>query len=57
MSLELEAKDIQIGTLLEITIESNNEQIPSLVAKAKVIRCDEQGDDACLVGVEISEMN
>ncbi len=57
MSIELEASDIEIGALLEITIESNNEQIPSLVAKAKVVRCDSIAQDNCLVGVEISEMN
>lgn len=57
MSIELEAKDLENGALLEITIESNNEQIPSLVAKAKVVRCDSLADNNCLVGVEISEMN
>lgn len=57
MSLELDAKDIELGSLLEITIDSNNDQIPSLVAKAKVVRCDEQSDESCLLGVEINEMN
>lgn len=57
MSLELEAKSVELGALMEITIDSNNEQIPSLVAKAKVIRCDDETDATCLAGVEISEMN
>lgn len=57
MSIELEQKEIVLGSMLEVVIESNNEQIPSLVAKAKVVRCDTQNDDCCLVGVEISEMN
>ena len=57
MSIELESKGLENGTLLEITIESNNDQIPSLVAKAKVVRCDLLADESCLVGVEISEMN
>ncbi len=57
MSIELERNEIDLGSILEIVIESNNEQIPSLVAKAKVVRCDTQNDDCCLVGVEISEMN
>jgi len=56
MSLELEQASIDIGTLLDITIDSNNEQIPSLEAKAKVVRCDTQNESACLVGVEISEI-
>ena len=57
MSLEIESSAIEIGTLMEITIDSNNDQIPSLVAKAKAIRCDAHSDSAVLVGVEISEMN
>lgn len=57
MSLELEAPSVEIGALLEIVIESNNEQIPSLVAKAKVVRSDPQSEDSSLIGVEISEMN
>lgn len=57
LSIELQAKNIELGALLEVTIESSNDQIASLVAKAKVIRCDEMSDEACLVGAEISEMN
>jgi hypothetical protein len=57
LSVELAAKSIELGALLEITIESSNEQLASLVAKAKVIRCDAMNDEACLVGAEISEMN
>ncbi|MBF7072934.1 PilZ domain-containing protein [Glaciecola sp. MH2013] len=56
MSLEIEEASMEIGTLLEVAIESNNDQIPSLNAKAKVLRCEPEGDNACLVGVEISEM-
>ncbi|MDT0594198.1 PilZ domain-containing protein [Glaciecola petra] len=57
MSLEMESEAIEIGALLQITVDSNNDQIPSLVAKAKVVRCEEQDSDTYLVGVEISEMN
>ncbi len=59
MSIELSAHAVDIGALLEIKIESNSQQIPCLTAKAKVVRCDVQNNDdsACLVGVEISEMN
>jgi len=56
MSLEIEQTSIELGTLLDITIDSNNDQIPSLVAKAKVVRCDAESENTCLVGVEISEM-
>jgi c-di-GMP-binding flagellar brake protein YcgR len=57
MSLEVETTEIETGALMEITIDSNNDQIPSLIAKAKVIRSDEHGENMMLVGVEISEMN
>jgi c-di-GMP-binding flagellar brake protein YcgR len=56
MSLEIEKPSIELGTLLDITIDSNNDQIPSLEAKAKVVRCDAEAENTCLVGVEISEM-
>jgi len=57
MSIELEAKSIALGTSLEITIESQSDQLQSLVAMAKVVRCDDISEHACLVGVEISEMS
>jgi len=57
LSIELQSLKVELGSLLEITIESSNEELESLVAKAKVIRCDELSDQACLVGAEISEMN
>jgi c-di-GMP-binding flagellar brake protein YcgR len=57
MSIELETQNIENGTLLEITIESQSEQLQSLVAKSKVVRCDELTEKSCLVGVEISEMS
>ena len=57
LSIELQIQKIELGTLLEVVIDSNNEDLESLVAKAKVIRCDELSTDACLVGAEISEMN
>lgn len=56
MSLEIEQPSIDLGTLLDITIDSNNDQIPSLEAKAKVVRCDKEAENTCFVGVEISEM-
>lgn len=56
MSLEIEQPAMEIGTLLDVSIESNSDQIPSLSAKAKVIRCTAETDNTCLLGVEISEM-
>ena len=57
MSLELGVKSIDPGTLVEVTIHSQNEQISALEAKAKVIRCETTDEDKCIIGVEISEMN
>lgn len=56
MSLEVELPSIELGTLLDITIDSSNDQIPSLEAKAKVVRCDLSSENTSLIGVEISEM-
>ena len=56
MSLELDLPSLEVGTLMDITIESQSEQLPTLEAKAKVIRCENSDDNTCLVGVEISEM-
>lgn len=56
MSLEIEQPAMEVGTLLDVSIESNSDQIPSLSAKAKVIRCTSETENTCLLGVEISEM-
>ena len=57
MSLEIADSGIEIGTAIQVTIESTSSQIPSLSAKAKVLRCDAIGDDGYNIGVEIVEMN
>lgn len=57
MSIELETINVELGGLMEVTIESSSDDIPSLVAKTKVVRCDSESENTCLVGVEISEMN
>ena len=57
MSLEVEDRGIELGTLVRVTIESSSSQIPSLSAKAKVLRCDVSGENTCNIGVEILEMN
>jgi c-di-GMP-binding flagellar brake protein YcgR len=56
MSLEIDQPTIEIGTLLDVSIESNSDQIPSLMAKAKVIRCTSETESSCLLGVQISEI-
>lgn len=56
MSLEIEQPRIDVGTLLDISIESNSDEIPSLIAKAKVVRCTSETESTCLLGLQISEM-
>ena len=56
MSVEIEESSIEIGTLVNVYIESTNSQIPSLTADTKVVRCEAIDDYSCTVGVEILEM-
>jgi c-di-GMP-binding flagellar brake protein YcgR len=56
MSLQIEQPTMEIGTLLGVSIESNSDQVPSLIAKAKVVRCIAETENSCLLGVEISEI-
>jgi c-di-GMP-binding flagellar brake protein YcgR len=56
MSLEVSEASIELGTQVEVSIESTSSQIPSLSAKAKVVRCIPESDTVCNVGVEITEM-
>jgi c-di-GMP-binding flagellar brake protein YcgR len=56
MSLEIEQPTMDIGTLLVVSIESNSDQVPSLIAKAKVLRCTAETENSCLLGVEIIEI-
>lgn len=55
MSFEVE-ESIEPGTLVQASLESSNSQIPSLNAKARVVRCVANSDNSYLVGVEIIEM-
>ena len=57
MSFEVEESSVELGTELKVYIESTNSQIPSLSASAKVVRCDPAGDNSCIIGVEVTEMN
>lgn len=56
MSFEVEEQSVEIGTQVDVSIESTSSQIPSLNAKAKVVRCDNISESSCVIGVEISEM-
>ncbi len=56
MSFEIEESSIEMGTKINVYIESTNSQIPSLTADTKVVRCEAIDDNSCTVGVEIIEM-
>ncbi|MCF2948898.1 PilZ domain-containing protein [Paraglaciecola aquimarina] len=56
MSFELDEGSLELGTLINVYIESTNSQIPSLTADTKVVRCESIDDNSCSVGVEIIEM-
>lgn len=56
MSFEVEEQSVELGTKVQVSIESTSSQIPSLSATAKVVRCDAGTDTSCTIGVEILEM-
>ncbi len=56
MSFELDESSLELGTLINVYIESTNSQIPSLTADTKVVRCDSVDENSCTLGVEIIEM-
>jgi hypothetical protein len=56
MSFEVEEESIELGTLVEVYIESTSAQIPSLSASAKIVRCEAGTANTCVIGVEIIEM-
>jgi hypothetical protein len=56
MSFEIEESSIEMGTLVNVYIESTNSQIPSLTADTKVVRCEASDGKFCTVGVEIIDM-
>lgn len=56
MSLEVDEPSIELGTEVNVNIDSTSSQIPSLSAKAKVVRCVPETDASCIIGVEISEI-
>lgn len=56
MSFEVEEESVELGTKVQVSIESTSSQIPSLSASAKVVRCGSNGENSCTIGVEILEM-
>lgn len=56
MSFEIEESSVELGTMVNVHIESTSSQIPSLTADTKVVRCDVIDENSCTVGVEIIEM-
>lgn len=56
MSFDIEESSIEMGTLINVHIESTSSQIPSLTADTKVVRCEAIDENSCNVGVEILEM-
>jgi hypothetical protein len=40
MSFEIEESSVEMGTKVNVYIESTNSQIPSLTADTKVVRCE-----------------
>lgn len=56
MSFEVEEESVELGTKIQVSIESTSSQIPSLSATAKVVRCQSLSDNSCTIGVEILEM-
>ena len=56
ISFEIEESFLEMGTKINVYIESTNSQIPSLTADTKVVRCEAIDESSCTVGVEIIEM-
>jgi hypothetical protein len=56
MSFEIEGSSIEMGTKINVYIESTNSQFPSLTAVTKVVRCEAIDDNSCTVDVEILDM-
>jgi hypothetical protein len=56
MSFEIEGSSIEMGTKINVYIESTNSQFPSLTADTKVVRCEAIDDNSCTVDVEILDM-
>jgi hypothetical protein len=49
MSFEVEDESVETGTMVDVFIESTNGQIPSLSAKARVVRSQRGADKSCTI--------
>ena len=56
MLFEIEGRFVEMGTMVNVYIESTNSQFPSLTADTKVVRCETIDENFCTLGVEIIEM-
>ena len=57
MSFQLSSKAIPLGTLLDIEIDLQNREIPSLSANAEVARDPIAQEGGYLIGVKFHKMN
>lgn len=57
MSLEVSVASVDVGTEVEVTIESTSAQLSALKARADVVRCESLSADTCTIGVAVTEMN
>lgn len=57
MSFELENKPLTVGTTVTIEIDSQNREIPSFSADAKVIREPISHDNKYVIGVKFTQMH
>jgi len=48
---------LDIGTNVQVSVESANSNVPSLDVSGKVIRVTEESDNCFLVGINISEID
>ena len=53
MSIDIDVKSVEMGTMLNVHIESPSSRFPSLTADTRVVHCKEVDANSCNVGVEI----
>lgn len=56
MAFEVE-QPIEIGSMIRTRINTNNSELSSLQAHAKVVRCVQETDNLYLIGAEVIEIN
>ena len=53
MSIDIDEKSVEMGTMVNVHFESTNSQLSSLTADTRVVHCKEVNANSCNVGVEI----